>query len=362
MDGSATLSLSFDAAERISSAGYSYDECGNLISRPGQRLSYDELNRLTSVTDASTEATIAAYTYDEMNCRASATDASGTVLFHYDGASPDVMAETRPDGTLIASYVRDASGRPLFMERGAERYTYHVNARGDVEALSDADGDVVDSYAYDPWGRVLSATETVANPYRYAGYRYDCATGLYNLWNRYYDPESKRFITKDVYPGKTSAPGTMNGYAYCLGNPVGLVDTNGREPHGTGKASPSAGYLNIGSTAAYVIGGTAGVLIGSDGIYGYIGPAFGLSGGVSIVGSPMRPSEGWGSCVSGGCLIGVEAGLSPIDDGDIKWPDSWADLGGPDNGGDSDFYWACGLWGKLGASLNVPYTHKLIGW
>ena len=210
VDGSATLSLSFDAAERISSAGYSYDECGNLISRPGQRLSYDELNRLTSVTDASTEATIAAYTYDEMNRRASATDASGTVLFHYDGASPDVMAETRPDGTLIASYVRDASGRPLFMERGAERYTYHVNARGDVVAVTDADGDVVDTYAYDPWGRVLSATETVANPYRYAGYRYDCATGLYNLWNRYYDPESKRFITKDVYPGKTSAPGTMS--------------------------------------------------------------------------------------------------------------------------------------------------------
>jgi hypothetical protein len=53
--------------------------------------------------------------------------------FHYDGASPDVIAETDGSGHAIASYAHDATGT------------------------------VVDSYRCDPWGRVLQASETVPN-------------------------------------------------------------------------------------------------------------------------------------------------------------------------------------------------------
>ena len=67
----------------------------------------------------------------------------------------------------------------------------------------------------------------MANPYRYAGYRFDEATGLYYCWNRYYDPETYRFITRDIYPGELENPGTMNPYACCLGNPVAWVDVTG---------------------------------------------------------------------------------------------------------------------------------------
>ncbi len=100
------------------------------------------------------------------------------------------------------------------MTRGGATYYYHTN--GDIVAITDASGTAADSYTYDPWGRVLSANETVANPYRYAGYRYDTPTNLYQLWNRYYSPTTCGFITKDVYPGQTMSPGTMNGYAYCF--------------------------------------------------------------------------------------------------------------------------------------------------
>jgi RHS repeat-associated protein len=239
VDGSATLTLAFDDADRITSSGYAYDANGNLTSRPGQRLTYDALNRLTAVIDASTDATMATYTYDHLNRRASATEASGTVFFHYDGASPDVIAETDEQGDLVASWLRDSSGRLVAMERGGERYFYHLNARGDVVALTDEDGDVVDEYAYDPYGRALSASETVENPYRYAGYRFDEESGLYQLWNRSYNPVTARFITRDLYPGELDSPATMNGYVYCLGDPVNLVDTNGLEPlPATGDGTP----------------------------------------------------------------------------------------------------------------------------
>jgi len=178
----------------------------------------------------------------------SSTDSSGTTFFHYDGASPNVIAETDGEGGTIATYAYDAAGRLHSMRRGGETYYYHANGHGDVIALTDASGDVVNSYRYDPWGKVLSASETRVNPYRYAGYRYDAATGLCQLWNRYYSPMTMRFITKDLYPGQTTSPGTMNGYAYCLGNPVNAVD-----PSGLFWTGVSAGL----TVATAVVGGLA---------------------------------------------------------------------------------------------------------
>jgi RHS repeat-associated protein len=113
------------------------------------------------------------------------------------------------------------------MTRGGATYYYHLNARGDVVAMSDGTGAVVNTYAYDPWGQLLSENETVPNPYRYASYRYDSATGLSYCWNRYYAPELARFLTRDIYPGELSDPVTMNPYLYCGGDPVNAVDPTG---------------------------------------------------------------------------------------------------------------------------------------
>ncbi|MBE0418058.1 MAG: hypothetical protein IBX63_09865 [Coriobacteriia bacterium] len=120
------------------------------------------------------------------------------------------------------------------MTRSGATYYYHANHRGDVVAMTDAAGNVVNTYAYGPYGEILSADETVENPYRYAGYRFDKTTGLYYLWNRYYDPDTCRFMTRDPYPGDLDNPMSMNPYLYCLGDPVHLIDTNGLKPRGPG--------------------------------------------------------------------------------------------------------------------------------
>ena len=227
VDGSSTASLAIDAADRITSSGFTYDAAGNLTSDGTRTFAYDAACRLVSVTDAATGATIATYTYDAMNRRTSATEGSATVFFHYDGASSRVIAETDSAGATLASYTYDSAGVLFSMSRGGATYFYHLNARGDVVAMSDSTGAVVNTYAYDPWGTLLSADETVANPYRYASYRYDAATGLYYCWNRYYAPELARFLTRDIYPGELSDPVTMNPYLYCGGDPVNTVDPSG---------------------------------------------------------------------------------------------------------------------------------------
>ena len=42
---------------------------------------------------------------------------------------------------------------------------------------------VVASYTYDPWGKIISSSGTLAdiNPLRYRGYYYDSETGFYYL-------------------------------------------------------------------------------------------------------------------------------------------------------------------------------------
>nr|MBO2497849.1 hypothetical protein [Bacillota bacterium] len=79
----------------------------------------------------------------------------------------------------------------------------------------------------DAFGRLLKETGTVENPYRYAGYRYDKETGLYYLQSRYYNPETGRFLSRDLAEEDEFEPITFNKYTYANNNPVMMVDSDG---------------------------------------------------------------------------------------------------------------------------------------
>ena len=88
-------------------------------------------------------------------------------------------------------------------------------------------------YDYDAWGRHAGGDSDLGklNPYRYRGYYYDNETGLYFLKTRYYDPTACRFINADEV--SYLDPNTINGlnlYAYCLNNPISMIDPNGTAP------------------------------------------------------------------------------------------------------------------------------------
>jgi RHS repeat-associated protein len=224
-NGTPTESYTFDAANQITNAGYAYDQNGNLTSDGTYAYTYDAEDRLVQVTDAL--GTVASMTYDFAGRRASLTTASGTTYFHYSGDL--LIAESDSTGTLTAAYAYGDGGL-LSMTRNGATYFYQTNGHGDVVSLTDATGTIVNTYSYDPWGRVLSATETVENPFRYAGYYFDSSTGLYYLWHRYYDPELRRFLTKDPVSGSVIETQSLNPYLYVVDNPMKFVDPWGLEP------------------------------------------------------------------------------------------------------------------------------------
>jgi len=107
-------------------------------------------------------------------------------------------------------------------------YAYYViNGHGDVIALTNEAGQIVNSYTYDEWGNTLAKQEQVANPIRYSGEYYDEESGLYYLRARYYDPSTGRFISKDPVEGNVTNPLSLNSYTYCLNNPIIYIDPSG---------------------------------------------------------------------------------------------------------------------------------------
>lgn len=226
---STTTTYTYDAGNQLTAVNgqtYTYDTNGNLTNNGSRTFVYDAENRLIQVKDSG-GATIASFTYDHEGKRKSMTTASGTIFFHYAGDK--VIYETDANNNVVASYTWDAMGNPVSMTKGVNTYYYHLNGHGDVVALTDASGAVVAQYTYDAWGNILSESGTMKdeNPYRYAGYRFDEATGLYYLMARYYDSSIGRFISRDTFHGFEDEPNSLNQYVYTHNNPVKYIDPSG---------------------------------------------------------------------------------------------------------------------------------------
>ena len=134
-------------------------------------------------------------------------------------------------GSNAIDFVYDEAGQPLAMRYNGTVYYYVLNAQGDVVGIINGSGSFVASYTYDPWGKVISSSGSLAevNPLRYRGYYYDAETGFYYLQSRYYDPTIGRFINADSYATTDATNArSSNMFAYCENDPVCKVDVSGR--------------------------------------------------------------------------------------------------------------------------------------
>ena len=150
-------------------------------------------------------------------------------------------------------------------------YYYITNQMGNVMYLVNASGTRVATYTYDPYGKVLTATGSMAsiNPLRYRGYYYDTETGFYYVSSRYYDPQIGRWINADI-PETLTADfenfAQYNLFAYCFNNPVNMSDETGTWPSWATKLAIGVGAIVIGAAvvaATAATGGAAAAFVGA---------------------------------------------------------------------------------------------------
>lgn len=103
-------------------------------------------------------------------------------------------------------------------------YYYHFDGLGSLVALTNADGNTVQTYGYSVYGRVGALDASHPNRLMFTGREFDKETGLYYYRARYYKPEIGRFLQVDP----VRYAGGMNLYRYCRNNPWNSIDPFGK--------------------------------------------------------------------------------------------------------------------------------------
>lgn len=267
-----STSASFDANDRLNTD--SYDANGNTLIGAGfgqlQPDQYDFENRLVTRYTAQGTVTIV-YDGDGNRVRKTVTTSTNTVTtrFLVDDLNPtgyaQVMEEltsstTQPTPTVTRVY---AYGHNLISQdcfNGATWLTsfYGYDGHNNVRYLTDAAGNITDTYDYDAFGKIIGATGNTPNWYLFTGEQYDLDLGLYYLRARYHNPDTGRFWTQDSFEGFSSDPTSLHKYTYCGNNPVNAFDPSGR--YSIAEMSISTGLW---STARSIFGATIGGITGS---------------------------------------------------------------------------------------------------
>ena len=246
----------------------------------GSTFTWTQGRRLATAKVGSTNIS---YTYDMAGVRSSKTVGSTK----YDFTTLSGLVTRQTGGGKTIDFVYDENNQPLAMKYNNTLYYYVLNAQGDVVRIVNSSRSTVASYTYDPWGKIISSSGTLAdiNPLRYRGYYYDSETGFYYLQSRYYDPEIGRFINADSY-ASTDATGLLstNMFAYCENDPVNRSDPSG-ELFGTISGLIVGGLT--GALSAYINGDDilAGTITGAvnGGICGLIVDSGVFTGGISLL-------------------------------------------------------------------------------
>jgi RHS repeat-associated protein len=160
--------------------------------------------------------------------RASLLDSTGFTYYTWDGIR--VLKTTDGEGALRQRQVhgQPPSGIPsvgdmaMIESAAGDAYTPESDQVGTISKVLDSAASVANAYEYDAFGVARSATETFANPYRFAGKSLDADSSLYHFIARQYEPELGRFVSADVL-----AAGSV--YSYCRNRPIVSVDPAGAQ-------------------------------------------------------------------------------------------------------------------------------------
>lgn len=259
-DGSITSAegrtFTYDANGRIATmtegsviTAFTFDSRGRRIGQESStqaiQYTYDDADRLVGFSkdvgnDESVDV-LAAYTYDANGQRTCSAVTSGSVetttTYLYDGLTLLSAQSVSNGATTTVDYVVDGNERPYgayvsFPDSAEPIFVWLVTSvRGDILGSLSASGTPVFYRSYMPYGalRVSGSDGAAAGQVndviklRFAGYTFDEESGLYYCSQRYYDPVTCQWTTKD--PAK--ADGEESAYQYCGSDPINAVDPTG---------------------------------------------------------------------------------------------------------------------------------------
>ena len=165
------------------------------------------------------------FKYDPFGRRIYKSSSSGTSIYAYDG--DNLIEETNATGGVAARYSQTQYvDEPLAMLRSGTTSYFHTDGLGSTTSLSNASGALAQTYTYDSFGKRVTSSGSLTNPFQYTSRELDSETSLYYFRARYFDPNIGRFISEDPL-GWDVGP---NYYSYVDNSPLFLIDPSGLAP------------------------------------------------------------------------------------------------------------------------------------
>jgi RHS repeat-associated protein len=210
----------YDANDRINSD--TFDNNGSTKVSNGKSYNYDFENHLTSTSDGITVV------YDGDGNRISKTVNGLTTKYLVDTNNLTGYAqvvEELQNGSVSKQYTY---GLDLISQRQSSGVSfYNYDGHGSVRGLSNASGNVTDTYSYDAFGTLIERTGTTDNNYLYSGEQFDGDLGFYYNRARYLNVSTGRFISQDSYEGNYNHPKSLHKYSYAENDAVNAADPSG---------------------------------------------------------------------------------------------------------------------------------------
>jgi RHS repeat-associated protein len=218
---------------------YSYDAAGNTVKKvnitTGETWTYgyDFNNRMTSAVDSGSDGTViqsVAYQYDAFGNRVeqdvTANGATAVTRYAYDRGNAWADLDGNNNALETRHLYLDGPDQPVArISASGDVAWYLTDHLGSVRDIVNDNGVVLDHIDYDAFGNVTNETNPAqGDRFGWAGGIRDAATGLNFFNNRYYDPQTGRWTTKDQ-SGFTA--GDANLYRYVGNNVANATDPAG---------------------------------------------------------------------------------------------------------------------------------------
>lgn len=218
------------------------DATGNILSdQNGKRVfEYNSAGRLFkvyTVNQSQRKRLRATYTYNGLGQRTRKVTNGRTTVYHYD-LKGNLIAETRANGSPIKDYIWSGN-RPVAQIKTAggingaignkEIIYLHADHLNTPRLGTDVTGVVVWRWDSSAFGEGIENRDpdgdgnNVRVALRFPGQYFDGESGLHYNWNRYYDPQTGRYITSDPI----GLAGGSNPFVYVNVNPLRFIDLSG---------------------------------------------------------------------------------------------------------------------------------------
>ena len=272
-----TMNSQKNRLTQAGSTSFTYDNEGQLATKTGDTYTFDDAHRVTAISGSVSYQ----YKYDGAGNRLEATRNGVTTRYIYDAAG-NLLADAN-GSNVIQNYYIYGAGLLAKVTSGGGAFCYHFDGTGNTVALTDANANVADRFAYTPFGAPARGY-TSNEPFQYVG-KYGVMSepnGLYYMRARYYDSSVGRFISEDPLG---FGGGDVNLMAYVGGNPVNRVDPSGESGvpgmiiGGVGGAVGgfTSGLIKGDNIGSAIVGGLAGGLVGAG--VGLLNPYVGSAAG-----------------------------------------------------------------------------------